>query len=144
MKKLLLIAAICLAIACKKKTVDADDVTMYKWPLTSATITPAKVVDGKAETNFMLISGPSACLNNNFTLVFSKDGSYAFTSTGPLCDMITYKNAKWTRSGNEFKLEDGFGNASYLNLNGNTMTNNYTFTENSVTYTVKYIYTAKK
>ncbi|PWS32449.1 hypothetical protein [Pedobacter paludis] len=145
MKKILLIVTICLAFACKKKTVsEVVDITTYNWPLASATITPAKVVDGKSETNLMLISGSSACLNNNFTLVFSKDGSYAFTSTGPLCDMISFKNAKWTKTGNEIKLDDGFGHISIYNLSGNIITNNYVYTENNITYTVSYTYTAKK
>lgn len=145
MKKVLLIAAICLAFACKKKTIlNADDITAYKWPLASATITPAKVVDGKSETNFMLMSGSSSCLNNNYTLSFSKDESYAFSSNGPLCDMISFKNAKWTKNGNEIKLDDGFGHTSIYNLSGSTITNNHVYTENNITYTINYTYTAKK
>ncbi|MBC6111788.1 hypothetical protein ACFOG5_15030 [Pedobacter fastidiosus] len=145
MKKVLLIATICLVFACKKKTIaTVDEITAYSWPLTSATITPAKVVNGKPETNFMLLSGSSSCLNNNFTLVFSKDGSYSYTSTGPLCDMISYKNAKWTKNGNEIKLDDGFGHTGVLNLSGNTITDTYVYNENNITYSVNYTYTAKK
>ncbi|TCD12867.1 hypothetical protein EZ449_02145 [Pedobacter frigidisoli] len=142
MKKLILILAICVAFGCKKKneTVE-DDITKYSWPLTSATISPALVVNGRAETNFKIMSGPSGCLNNNYTLSFSNDGSFAFTSNGPLCDMISYQNAKWSKKGNEITLNDG--QPHNVILSGNIITDKYSFNQDNINYTVTYIYTAR-
>lgn len=144
MKKLLLILLICTAFACKKSEVDGSDITRYSWPLVSATVNPAMVVNGKAETNFKTMAGPSGCLNNNYTLSFSKDGSYAFTSNGPLCDMISYQNSTWTKSGNEITLSDGLGHDTKVTLNGNSITQKYVFEQNGTTHTVTYLYTAKQ
>ncbi|CAH0163052.1 hypothetical protein SRABI27_01403 [Pedobacter sp. Bi27] len=144
MKKLLLILTLCLAFACKKKeTLAIDDITSYKWPLQSATVSPVLTVDGKSSSNFMTLSGPSSCLNNNYALSFSSNGSYAFTSTGPLCDMFSFQNAKWTKSGNEITLNTGFGNTETVNLKGTNIIQKYTFEKEGKTYTVTYIFTAK-
>jgi hypothetical protein len=144
MKKLLLILIACLAFACKKKeTVLDDDITNYKWPLQSAIVSPALQINGKAETNFMTMTASSACLNNNYTLNFSNSGAFAITSTGPLCDMISFQNAKWTKEGNEIKMDDGFGHTSTYTLNGKAITNKYVFNQNNITYTVTYAFTAK-
>jgi len=144
MKKLFLILVLFTAFGCKKKSINPEDITQYSWPLSSATISPAMVVNGKPETNFKTMAGPSACLNNNYTLSFSKDGSYAFDSNGPLCDMISYKNAKYTRNGNEITLNDGLNHISIYMLSGASITNKYTFEQNNVSYTVTYIYTPKQ
>ncbi|MGN7987802.1 hypothetical protein ACTJKC_10705 [Pedobacter sp. 22226] len=144
MKKLLLLLIICLAFACKKKdNVTIDDITRYNWPLQSATVNPALTADGKSSTNFMTFSGPGACLNNNYALNFSANGSYAFTSTGSLCDMISFQNAKWTKNGNEITLNAGFGNPEIVTLNGSYITQKYTFDKEGKTYTVTYIFIAK-
>ena len=144
MKKLFLILVLFTAFGCEKKTINAEDITQYSWSLSSATISPAMVVNGKPETNFKTMAGTSACLNNNYTLSFSKDGSYAFSSNGPLCDMISYKNAKYTRSGNEITLNDGLNHTSIYTLSGNSITNKYAFEQNNVSYTVTYIYNPKQ
>lgn len=143
MKKLLVILVLFTAFGCKKKSINPEDITQYSWPLSSATISPAMVVNGKPETNFKTMAGPSACLNNNYILSFSKDGSYAFSSNGPLCDMISYKNAKYTRNGNEIILNDGLNHSSIYTLSGNSITNKYIFEQNNVSYTVTYIYNPK-
>lgn len=145
MKKLLLILSLCLALGCKKKNDDANvDITKYNWPLESATVSPAMQVEGKAVTNFMTMYGPSGCLNNNYTLSFSENGTFAFTSNGPLCDMISYQNAKWSKNGNEITLNDGFSkNARVAKLEGKNITDKYVFEQNGTTFTVTYIFTAK-
>ncbi|WP_431292997.1 hypothetical protein [Pedobacter sp. P26] len=144
MKKLLFIFTLCLAFACKKKeNVNIDDITRYNWPLQSATVNPALTVNGKPSSNFMTLSGPDACLSNNYALNFSPGGSYAFTSTGSLCDMISFQNAKWTKNGNEITLNTGFGNSETVNLNGNYITQKYTFDKEGKPYTVTYIFAAK-
>lgn len=145
MKKLLLILSLCLALGCKKENDDANvDITKYTWPLESATVSPAMQVEGKAVTNFMTMYGPSGCLNNNYTLSFSENGTFAFTSNGPLCDMISYQNAKWSKNGNEITLNDGFSkNARVAKLEGKNITDKYVFEQNGTTFTVTYIFTAK-
>lgn len=131
------------ALGCKKKTENLEDITQYSWSLTSATISPAMIIDGKPETNFKTMSGPSACLNNNYTLSFSKDDTYNFSSNGPLCDMISYQNAKYSRNGNEITLNDGAAHPSVYTLSGNSITNKYTFEQNNVSYTITYVYNPK-
>lgn len=144
MKKLLLILTVCLAFACKKKDNEANmEITKYTWTLQSAIVSPALQVNGKAETNFMTMTASSACLNNNYTLNFSNNGSFAITSTGPLCDMISFKDAKWTKEGNEIKIDNGNGHISIYILNGKNITNKYVFDQNNITYTVTYVFTAK-
>ncbi|KQR71777.1 hypothetical protein [Pedobacter sp. Leaf176] len=144
MKKLFLILVLFTAFGCKKKSINPEDITQYEWLLSTATISPAMVINGKPETNFKTMSGPSGCLNSNYTLSFSKDGSYAFSSNGPLCDMISFRNAKYTRNGNEITLNDGGAQPSKYILSGNSITNKYTFEQNNVSYTVTYIYNPKQ
>ncbi|UKT63737.1 hypothetical protein [Pedobacter mucosus] len=144
MKKLLLILSVCLTFACKKSgSVSIDDIAKYSWPLASATVNPALTVNGKTSTNLITTAGNDACLNNNYTLNFSSDGSYAYTSTGSLCDMISFKNAKYTKNGNEISLNSGFGNTHIVLLTGNTIVDKYTYEQDKVTYTVVYTFTAK-
>ncbi|MGM9477680.1 hypothetical protein ACS5PU_14705 [Pedobacter sp. GSP4] len=146
MKKLLLMVTLCLALGCKKKN-DAEntvEITRYSWALQSATVSPALQVEGKAVTNFMTLAGPSACLNNNYTLNFLENGTFTITSNGPLCDMISYQNAKWTKKGNEITLNDGFStNARVAKLEGKNIIDKYIFEQNGTTFTVTYIFTAK-
>jgi len=144
MKKTLLLLMVCLGLACKKKTVDAEnDVTKYSWPLQSATVSPALLINGQLETDFKTKSASQACLNHNYTLEFSKNGNFAFSSNGPLCDMISYQNATWIKTGNEITLNYGAGTAHKVQVSGNIITDKYTFEQNNTTYTVTYIYTAK-
>jgi hypothetical protein len=144
MKKLLLILTVCLAFGCKKKDSEANvEITNYNWILQSAVVSPALQIDGKAETNFMTMAGPSGCLNSNYTLNFANNGAFAITSTGPLCDMISFQNAKWTKTGSEIKMDDGFGHISIYTLDGQKITNKYVFDQNNTTYTVTYVFTAK-
>ncbi|QIL39915.1 hypothetical protein G7074_11950 [Pedobacter sp. HDW13] len=146
MKKLFLILTLCMALGCKKKN-DAEnttEITKYNWALESATVSPAMQIEGKAVTNFMTMSGPSGCLNNNYTLSFSENGTFAITSTGPLCDMISYQNAKWSKKGSEITLNDGFSsNARVVKIEGKNITDKYVFEQNGTTFTVTYIFTAK-
>ena len=142
MKRLLLILTICLAFSCKKKDT-ADEITKYNWPLQSATVSPALQVNGIAVTNFKTLYGNSSCLDSNYTLNFSADGSFAFTSTGALCDMISYHKARWTKNGNEIILNTGYGPEETVILNGKMITQKYTFEKEGKTYTVTYIFTAK-
>lgn len=144
MKKTLLLLMVCLGLACKKKTVDAEnDVTKYSWPLQSATVSPALLINGQLETDFKTKSASQACLNHNYTLEFSKNGNFAFSSNGPLCDMISYLNATWIKTGDEITLNYGTGTARKVQVSGNIITDKYTFEQNNTTYTVTYIYTAK-
>lgn len=145
MKKLLLISLICFAFACKKKDViTGNNITKYSWRLLSATVSPAMVINGKSETNYMTMSGNSTCLNHNYTLSFYDNGSFNISSNGPLCDLFapSSKNS-WIISGNDIKLNNGMGNESVVKLNGNTITDINTFQQNGITYTVIYIYKAK-
>jgi hypothetical protein len=146
MKKLLVILTLCLALGCKKKN-DAEnttEITKYNWALESATVSPAMQVEGKAVTNFMTMSGPSGCLNNNYTLSFSENGTFAITSSGPLCDMISYQGAKWSKKGDEITLNDGFSNTPRMaKIEGRNITDKYVFEQNGTTFTVTYIFTAK-
>ena len=146
MKNLVFIALILFVCGCKKKIiVENEEITNYSWPLKSATINPAMNVDGKSTTNYMTMAGASGCLNNNYTLSFSKDGSYAFSSNGPLCDMISYVNSKWTKSGNDIILTDSvISRTQKYYLSGNTITNEYSFNQNGIDYTVRYTFIAKK
>ena len=145
MKRLLLISLICFAFACKKKEVIAgNDITKYSWRLLSATVSPAMVINGKSETNYMTMSGSSACLNHNYTLSFYDNGSFNISSNGPLCDLfVPAAKTSWIVSGNDIRLNDGMGNESVFKLDGNTITDINTFQQNGVTYTITYIYKAK-
>jgi hypothetical protein len=143
MKKLLLILTICLAFSCKKKDNDTNlDITRYTWPLQSATISPAKEINGKMVTDFIITSDNTSCLSN-YTLNFSANGSFSFTSNGALCDMISYDKAKWSRNGNEIKLNNSYTPEETVILNGKTITQKYTSKENGITYTITYTFTAK-
>lgn len=144
MKKLLLILSLCLALGCKKKNDDANvDITKYTWPLESAIVNPAIQVNGVTVTNFKTAEDNSSCINSNYTLRFSANGSYAFTSTGALCDMISFEKAKWTKSGNEITLNSGYGNDQIVILNGKTITQKQTFERDGKTHTVTYLFVAK-
>lgn len=144
MKKLLLILTLCLALGCKKKNDEAIvDITKYNWPLGSAMVNPALQVNGITVTNFKTDKDDSSCLNSNYTLRFSSNGSYAFTSTGALCDMISYHKAKWTKNGNEITLNTGYSNDEIVILNRNTITQKQTFEKDGTTYTVTYLFVAK-
>ncbi|MNI53409.1 hypothetical protein D3C73_1082360 [compost metagenome] len=106
-------------------------------------VNPAIQINGSTVTNFKTDKDDSSCLNSNYTLRFSANGSYAFTSTGALCDMISFHKAKWTKNGNEITLNTGFGNDETVILNGKTITQKQTFERDGKTYTVTYLFVAK-
>lgn len=145
MKKLALISLLFIAFGCKKKNQTIEDITTYNWVLTSATINPAKVFDGKAQTNYMLYSPSSPCLNHNYTLIFHTNGIYGVGSNGPLCDMLASTDKfKYTKKGDEIILSNEFVSDQVLKLNGNKITTEQTTEENGKRYTITYTYTAKK
>ncbi|SER93614.1 hypothetical protein [Pedobacter rhizosphaerae] len=144
MKKTLLLLMVCLGLACKKKTVNAeDDITKYSWPLQSATVSPALLINGQLETDFKTKSASQACLNHNYSIEFFKSGNFAFGSNGPLCDMISYKNATWVKNGSQITLNYGTGSSHTIQISGSVITDKYVFEQNNTTYTVTYIFTAK-
>ncbi|WP_443937040.1 hypothetical protein [Pedobacter sp. MW01-1-1] len=146
MKNLIILFLILLTFGCKKESsTTIENLYDYTWPLATATISPAKVIDGKSVTDIKTAYGPNACLNNNYTLVFKSNGSFAFTSTGPLCDMISFDKATYTRNGNEITLNMGYGANldQKATLKGNTIVQLYTFTENGVNYTITYTFIPK-
>lgn len=144
MKKLILTICVCaLFFACKKDQV--DDITAYNWVLTKATINPAKMYNGKMETDLMKMD-PSTCLNNNYTINFGADGVYSFSSSGPLCDMFAGdKSQKWSKEGDNVTLTNAFNNTTVAKLTSNMLTYTITFNDGNAgtNYTSTYIYTAK-
>lgn len=143
MKKLMLLAFFCIALSCKKKTEDVVNITAYTWSLTSATSNPGRLVNGKSETNLLNIND-GGCINKYYTLSFSTNGTYAYSSSGPLCDMFISDKARWTKNGNEITLINGYAISEIVTLSGNTITSNHTYESNGINYTVTYVFTAKK
>jgi len=142
MRKLVLLVFICLS-ACKKDA--SQNITAYNWVLETAVISPAKTYNGKQETNYMLMD-PSTCLQHNFKITFSVDGTYGYSSTGPLCDLLgNDKLLKWTQEGDKIVLSNHNATivANIIQKDKLVYENNFTENNSGVNYKVIYTYKAK-
>ncbi len=140
MRKLVLLVCISL-LACKKDA--SENITAYNWVLETAVISPAKTYNGKQETNYMLMD-PSTCLQNSFTITFSADGTYGYSSTGPLCDLIANdKSLKWTKEEDKITLSNN--NAAIIAniIQKDKLVYENNFTDNNLGVNYKVIYTFK-
>ena len=140
MKKLLFIFALLFAFACKKNNAANNDLTDYDWSLSTATVTPAIVINGKAETNYRIVQ--SGCIGAEVTLTFLNNGTYRVFAGGPACDYWNSAEQTYSRTGNEISLKNG-STTSILNLVNNELRNITTLQINNITYTVDYVYVRK-
>lgn len=143
MRKLALILCLFCLLSCKKDA--SEDVTAYNWVLVKATVNPGKMYKGKIETDYMLMD-PSTCLANNFTINFSKDGTYAYSSSGPLCDMAQNTSSLvWTQNGKDINLSNTGGTINARIEDKNKLVYANTFSDSNVGqyYTVEYVFSAK-
>jgi len=144
MKAFLVLALVFLSLGCKKENA-ADNITAYNWVLETAVINPAITIGSKTGTDYKNLQGEGSCLASNYTMIFLSTGIFQISSNGALCDMVANtKDQKWAKEKNKITLT---GN-NYLNYNplivdGNTMVQTNTFTQNNVNYTVVYTYKAK-
>ncbi|MEE1946239.1 hypothetical protein VRU48_14035 [Pedobacter sp. KR3-3] len=133
MKKLLLLALVCMALACKKSA--SDNMTKYNWTISSAVVTPAMTIDGKTSTDFLAIGNASTCLTG-LTYIFNENGTFVTSSNGPLCDRAPESpSQKWTRNGNIVKLNYGGGGREAA-LNGDKLIIVDKSTKDNVEYTI--------
>eukprot|EP00388_Colpodella_angusta_P010612 GDKJ01027556.1.p1 GENE.GDKJ01027556.1~~GDKJ01027556.1.p1 ORF type:complete len:148 (+),score=7.02 GDKJ01027556.1:206-649(+) len=127
MKKLVLLLIVLSFLACKKDKV--EDLTKYNWILKSAIVTPGKLYDGKLETDYIK-TDPSTCLHNSFAINFEKNGTYSYSSNGPLCDLPANDGTlKWEKNGN---------NVSLINTRSNNITINANLESTKLTYTTTF------
>ncbi|RYG19981.1 MAG: hypothetical protein EOO07_05770 [Chitinophagaceae bacterium] len=140
MKKLLLLFGICISLACKK---DIENLTNERFVLREATISPAMVINGKAETNAMTMYG-GACLNYNYTLTFKGDGTYTISSNGPLCDMLANTSAqKWSKEGNKVTLTHPYVPTIVATIDGDNLVYTTSSKNGGVSYSTIYKFEAK-
>ncbi|HTM99904.1 MAG TPA: hypothetical protein VL088_14210 [Pedobacter sp.] len=142
MKKILLLICICTVLACKKG--GKDDLINQSFVLRAATVSPAMMINNKAETNYMTMSGASACLNHDYTITFKKDGTYAISSKGPLCDMVANMGTqKWTKEGDKVTLTHPYGAAIVASLKDGKLIYSSSLPSGGVTYEIVYQFEAK-
>lgn len=140
MKKLLLLVCICASFACKK---DIENLADERFVLRKATISPAMMVNGKAETDAMTLNG-GACLGHNYTLTFKGDGTYTISSNGPLCDMLANTSEqKWTKDGNKVTLTHPYIPAIVATIDGNNLIYTTNSTNGGINYSIVYKFEAK-
>ena len=143
MKSLALLFLIIGFVGCKKQKV--DDITKYDWKLETAIVSPGRVFQGKAETNYMK-SDPSSCLQNNFAIVFSENGSYGYASNGPLCDMAANDGSmKWEMKDEQIFLTNSKSNQDTIvaSLKGNKLTYTTTFSDAGTSYNIVWTFMGK-
>jgi len=93
-----------------------------------------------------MLMDPSTCLQHNFTVTFSADGTYGYSSTGPLCDLIgNDKSLKWTKEGDKITLSNNNAAiiANIIQKDKLVYENNFTDNNLGVNYKVVYTYKAK-
>ncbi len=140
MKKLILLILVCTSFSCKK---DIENLADESFVLRKATISPAMVVNGKAETNAMTLSG-GACLNYNYTLTFKGDGTYTISSNGPLCDMLANTSAqKWTKEGNKVTLTHPYIPVIVATIDGDNLVYTTNSSNGGVNYSIVYKFEAQ-
>lgn len=142
-KIVLLFACATLFFGCKKDTV--KDVTAYNWVLQTATRTPGKMFNGKIQTDY-LETDPSTCLKNNFSIVFSTNGSHSYTSSGPLCDMTANDGSlKWVQNEADVTLSNTNDNNAKIKarLSGDWLSYTTTLNDNGTNYTIDWKFKAK-
>lgn len=145
MKRIVLLALACFFFACKKDMSSGnEDITKVKWVLETANSSIPLPYNNSTTTDYIAIQGPFSCLGSNYTLTFSEDGTYQFSSTGALCDMFGQdKNQKWIRNGSTITLK-GFWNSDLLvTVNGDTLTYTIANTPGVIYWNVLYTFKAK-
>lgn len=146
MKRLFLFLCICFSIACKKDSSfqNNKDITSVKWVLESAVLSAPLPYNNSTTTDYIAIQGPSSCLANNYTLTFSEDGTYQFSSTGALCDMVgSNKNQKWTRKDSTITLNGSSNYEQQIIIKDNSLTYRIANTPGVVYWNVLYTFKAK-
>lgn len=148
MKKLILFFCACMLLSCKKDSasINNEDITNVKWVLKTAVVDrPLPTSNGGVTTDYIAINGSQSCLGSNYTLTFLSDGTYQFSSTGALCDMIAnQKNQIWTReNADTIILNKGSGREITITLAGNKLTYILANTPGVVYWAVLYTFKAK-
>lgn len=129
-------------LACKKTS--TEELQGKQFVLSKAIVSPAMFVNGKAETNYLNIDGAGVCLNYNYTISFSFDGTYTISSNGPLCDMVrNQKGQKWIRNGNSVTLTHAFMGTIEAKLEGDQLSYKVSFPKDGVTYSLAYHFKEK-
>lgn len=140
MKRLFFVICCLSLLACKKEITNLNGQAFL---LKKATISPAMIINGKAETNAMTMYG-GACLNYNYTITFKDDGTYTISSNGPLCDMLANTSAqKWSREGNQITLTHPVIQTIVATIDGQKLTYSIKSNQGGITYTTEYRFEAK-
>ena len=147
MNKLMVFVCISFILSCKKSPmIDSTDIIGQKWVLETAILDrPLPLSSGVLTSDYIAINGIQSCLANNYTLVFSPDGSYKYSSTGPLCDMYDGTiNKTWVRENeNTIILNKNSEKPVTITLKGNTLTYTIPNTPGVVYWAVTYTFKSK-
>jgi hypothetical protein len=167
MKKLVLLAGICILLACKSEnksailtdTIDSatdslvvpktksttnpnlENLINNKWVLESATVTPAMTQNGKTSSNYLELQGESSCIASNFTYIFLENGIYKNSSTGAACTLRPNgDDQRWSIADNKIILTNKYGSSNPFIFNGSTITQTGAFVNEKVNYSIVYVY----
>ncbi len=106
MKNLFLLLCFCTLFACKKQVKEEAALVNKTFVLNTAVASPAMVLNGKPETNYLNITGANSCINNNYTIILNDNGTYTIKAGGALCDMWGGNTGeqKWVKIGDKITL----------------------------------------
>ena len=137
MKKIFFIFALFTLMACKKDR-SINDITENNWVLSTATITPGMLINGKLETNYRVID--RSCIGFELVISFSKDGTYAINSNAPACDYWNSSGQKYTKKGNQITTSiNGVGGYVYT-LDNDKLSSQNSIEINNINYVIDYVY----